>query len=691
MKQQHFLQPLYDRYFNKNEQFKPVHELPQEWKDFSLEEKKEKAFQLIKEGELSLLNGDLNGLKCFDLASQLNPREAKLWYKQGLALFEYGTTYSNEKMLKLAGKNFRVAINLQNDNYEYWWSLANLVFELGNITEENHYFNEAKDYFQKSINLAKKQSKNILADLYWDYGMAWLKVANFSGEAIDVKKAVQAMRESFANQTKISVDFWYDFGSVHMQMGLLINENRIYLQAIDYFKKSIDQNPSFIDGWFALAQCYTQLYINTLDDQYFDQAEKFFSRCVLLNPKDDEFLLEWSQLLGESGKVTKSAKKLRSSIEKCISAHGLNPNEPLVIGQWVESQALLGVLTNRLDYIIDAEQKIIDSTNNYPKLSELWYAYGMCLHCFAEYYNDLEYEEMAVEKLQTALSLDSGSGEIIHLLANSFRKMGIVLMDEDLLQRSIKFYRKAIQLKPSYPALTYDFALALLSLSEMNEDEEIIKETVYQFEQTLRVQNEALLQHPHWLFHYALSLDMLGDVTEEENHFLRAIEILHNVLLIDPDYIQIYYRLALCYSHLAESTFEMNYFEQAFKFFELATKQNPEDDEVYLEWALSLIAYNQQNDFDTLLLNELDLAEKKLFHAASLGNQTAYYHIACLYCITDRHDEALHFLKKADEEDVLPPVDEMIEDEWLEGLQVNSSFQSFLSYLQGKQNIIDGK
>ena len=86
MKQQHFLQPLYDRYFDKKEHFKPVHSLPEEWKDFSLEEKKEKSFQLLKEGELALLNGDLNGLKCFDLASQLNPREANLWYKQGLSL-----------------------------------------------------------------------------------------------------------------------------------------------------------------------------------------------------------------------------------------------------------------------------------------------------------------------------------------------------------------------------------------------------------------------------------------------------------------------------------------------------------------------------------------------------------------------------------------------------------------------------
>ena len=82
---------------------------------------------------------------------------------------------------------------------------------------------------------------------------------------------------------------------------------------------------------------------------------------------------------------------------------------------------------------------------------------------------------------------------------------------------------------------------------------------------------------------------------------------------------------------------------------------------------------------------------KKLFQAARLGNQAAFYHIACLYCITDRHDEALHFLKKADEEDVLPPFEDMIEDEWLEGLQVNSSFQSFLTYLQAKQHLTDKK
>ena len=689
MKQQHFLHPLYQKYFSKKEVFKPTYPLPQEWQHLSDQEKKEKAVQLVQEGEIQLLKGNLEGLKSFDYAVQLDSSNAQLWHKQGLCLYEYGMTFHSEKILKLAKKNFKIAINLE-ENFQYWWSLANLLFELASLTNANHYFQEAKDIYIKTCDLAQNQDKEILAELYWDTALAWSKLAQYSGEGIDVKKAIQTMRLSFAHQKSLTSDFWFDFGSMHMQMALLINENRIYLQAIDYFQKACDKKEDFIEALFSIAQCNTGLYINTLQEKYFLEADKHFAKCYALNSNDIEFLMEWAALLGEAGRITNNCRKLRLSIEKCNIAFSMNTKEPLIIGQWAESLSILGFLTNRVDYIIEAEKKMQTVIDIYSHLPELWYAYGMCMMAFANYYNDLDYNEMAIEKFETAIVIDPLCGEAYHLLANCYYELGKNLLDEEILNKAIQIYKKACQIKPAYPALNYDYAKALLIMSDITENVENIQQAVQQFEITLQFQNDPL-QNAEWLFHYAIALDLLGEITEEIAPIQHSVEIYHHVLLIDPDLMQIYYRLGVSYSHLAELSFEMNYFHQAFKYFDLALKQNREDDQVYLEWGLSLITFAQYNDISTISHNLYIEAEKKLITAAQLGNQAAYYHLACLYAILENKEKALYFLQKAEQEKVLPSIDDVTEDEWLENLHTYPPFELFLQYLQTKQHLIDEK
>ena len=44
----------------------------------------------------------------------------------------------------------------------------------------------------------------------------------------------------------------------------------------------------------------------------------------------------------------------------------------------------------------------------------------------------------------------------------------------------------------------------------------------------------------------------------------------------------------------------------------------------------------------------------------------------------------MEFLKKAEKLDVLPPIEEVFEDEWLENLRSTSLFSHFVSYLENK-------
>jgi tetratricopeptide (TPR) repeat protein len=469
-------------------------------------------------------------------------------------------------------------------------------------------------------------------------------------------------------------------------MGNLINDNNIYLQAALCFKKSLDKSPQFIDAIFLLGETYTRLYFNTLDEDYFILSDENFSKALDINPLDFEIYLKWASLLHISGNINKDPKKLRSSIEKCIKAHRRNKKDPLIAAQWVESLALLGAYTNRLELIIEAEHKIMKTIEIYSEESRAWYAYGICMNAFGIYYNDVEYDEFAIEKYQIGISLDKSSDFLWKGLGYSHAKIGKALDNCDMLEKACKFYNKALFFNSSSLVLMFDYGKTLLDTAEITSNQTLLEEAVRIFETALNLQKNALLNHPEWLFNYASALDLLGDFLEKESFYIKAIEIFNHVLLINPNYPRLHYRLALSLSHLLEQIPDPQYVSKAINCFKLAVKQDEEDDEIWLEWGLMLISFanttSSQNEYF------LD-AEQKILRSGQLGNEQAYYNLACLYALMKRDAECINLLKKAEHLDVLPTLEEIIEDEWLDNIRDKEDFIHFLCELEKKEKIIE--
>ena len=94
--QAHPIRRIFSRFFPKKYIDSTFEQKPQE-KNFSSDQKKEYALHYLVQGELSLLQGNLNALACFETAAQLDPENPQIWYRQGLAFFEYGSEEGKEK------------------------------------------------------------------------------------------------------------------------------------------------------------------------------------------------------------------------------------------------------------------------------------------------------------------------------------------------------------------------------------------------------------------------------------------------------------------------------------------------------------------------------------------------------------------------------------------------------------------
>jgi tetratricopeptide (TPR) repeat protein len=648
------------------------------------EQKKELAFRYLAEGEMSLLQGNLRALSCFEAASNLDGQNPQIWYRQGLAFFEYGSEEGKEKALLLASKNFKIATQLQPKFFDAWVAWGNVLLQLGRFHEEHHFLTEAKDKYQKALDHSEGQPKELLAELYWDYGIAWSEIAQHSGEAIDVRLAIEAFQTSKKLQEKPSPEFWNDCGKAYLEMGLLINDSRLYLQSMEHLQKAVSESPQYFDGWMSLAEAYSQLYINTLDERYVAKASDAYAMGAKLSPCDPEVWLSWGQLLGESGRHNSDPKSLRLSIEKCARAAQLDSEDPAIISQWVESLSNLGMITNRLDLIVEAEHKVLKATDQFPDDPYLWHAYGTCLIAFGKYYEDADYYELAIEKLQYGLSIDRTDPELWHALGIVHKHYAELTQNEDLIERSHRFLAKAMDLKPACPALLFDSACCLLQFSEILDDLPSLEQSIILFELLLQNHKETLLYHPRWLYEYACALQSLGNFTEKESHYTRAIEIFSHILLIDPDFPHIHHRIALSYVQLGHILGESEYYRRAIHFYRLAIRQDEENDQIWLDWGVCLIDL-AHHTLDSDFMNQLYMdAEIKITKAGRLGNEGAYYTLACLYSILGRHQEAMELIHKALWARALPAIEDLLEDDWLDNLRATPAFAHFLSALEAK-------
>lgn len=659
-------------------------EAPKSWDHLTREQKKELALQTLSQGEFALLRGNLAALSLFESATALDPGNPVILYRQGLAFFEYGSEEGKEKALLLASKYFKSAVQLNPKFFDAWVAWGNVLLQLGRFHDEHHFHLEARDRYRKALELQEGQSPEILAELYWDFGIVWSEIATHSGEALDNHLAIQAFESSLKFQESQPAEFWNDFGNAYLQLGLLINDTRLLLKAVELLQKAVDTLPQYCDGWIGLGDTYAQLYVNTMNEKFSLSASDCYAKALRLSPKNGDVWLSFAQLLAETGKLNKNIKALVSSVEKCARASTLDPENSSAIAQWVESLSYLGTFTGRLDLLIEAEQKILKATDRFPDDPDLWHAYGICLMAFARYFEDPEYDDLAIEKLQYGLSLDRTHAEIWHSLGLAHRYCADLTDEETMIERAARFLSKAMDLKPFCPCLTFDAASSYLFYSETSGDLTSLEQAIVLFESLLQNGKNAILAHPEWMFEYAKAIDWLGEHTGEEKDYARAIEIYSNVLLIDPEYPTIHTRMAGVYVQMGHASGDVDAYKRAIHHFKLAARQEEENDTIWLEWGLCLI-HLAHHTIDTETMDQLYFdAEQKIIKAGQLGNPQAHYHLACLYSILGQTAQAMDLIQLALKARALPALEEMLDDDWLENLRATPAFTQFLSALEAK-------
>ncbi|HCJ84682.1 MAG TPA: hypothetical protein DHV41_04780 [Parachlamydiales bacterium] len=647
------------------------------------EEREQFIDSLLSRAEIRLIQGDLSALDLFEAVAKLDPSNADLFFRQGLSLFECGCEQERKKTLFLACKKFKKAASLSPGNYRIWHAWGNTLFALGLAFHQECHFLQAKEKLERALRSASEMSKKEISLLYGDLGRIFVKLGEHSGEAIDFQMALSAFQKGYDLDDEQSPDFWLERSRAYLALAQLIPDTSLFLKAGYSLRHALRLEPANSEIWITLAACLKELYFQTHDEGHFSQANDSFSAASQLEPNLGSLCFSWAQFLLHAGLLQGDLKRLHASIEKCCRALSLGVEKPLVQGVWSEALAAIGLETDHLELMLEAENRALQAVEECPDSPELYLAHGNALYSLGAYFNDIDYTYQAIEKYQEGLSIDRSRPSLWHAMAKSYSTLALLDAEDEAFSKAYRFFSKALQLRWTAPCL-FDFALCLSRQGEFLQNSKWLHEALFYFEQALSLQKNAVYLHPDWLFHYAVTLDLLGDLEEDEKSYLRAIEIFSHVLMIDPDFPQIHYRLALALCHFGDVSGSTDSLYKALHHFRLSAAREEENDQILLDWGLTL-ANLAEKIYDP---EATDLAfqegEQKVIQAAKLGNVHAYYHLGSLYALRKDTDKALHFLEKARQFDALPPLEEILEDEWLDNLRHTSSFHTFLSQLEGK-------
>ncbi len=654
---------------------------------YHLDTNEDQVEALLSEGEYLMLRGRFSEAHTrFEQAIALAPTHAHVFLRQGLSLLDYGSQEKDEKSLILASQAFKKAHQIEPDSFATLHNWASALSQVGQIKNIPHFFAQAKEKYEKALPLASSQESSISADIHWEYGVNWMHIATHSEEACDWQCALQAYEKAAAHMHPMPADFWVDCGIASLAVAEKINDIRQVVKAINCLKYATTQEPSSLRAHTTLADALEKLYWYTHDEEHFALANDCYTSALKLAPEQAELWLKWASLLCMSGRKMRDVKKVRSAIEKCGLAQIHEPQNPLVLSLWGEALALLGELTERIELLYEGQNKIEDALEIAEDNPEVWYSSGMCLHSCALYFNDFDFYYQAIEKFQTGLSINRSLPKLWYAIATSYAAVGNLENDIEATERSIKFYQKAAAFNPCNSYLAIEYAFALAKLGEMLHNQEWLELALQQFEYTLNLQKNAVYLHPDWLFHYACTLDLIGDFHEDESYYTKAIEILSHVLMIDPDFPRLHHRLAQTFCHLGELMGEVDHFYRSIHHLRLALKHEDEDDQMILDWGIVLINIAQHApplvDIDQLYKE----AEQKMTLAAKLGNAQAFYQLSCLYSLTYQYEKSFQFLMKADSFKALPPLEELLQDEWLDGLRTTTDFRAFVYALENRSN-----
>jgi len=649
---------------------------------------KELAEQFLKSAEELIESKEAHErlIEVLDQAEKLFPEDVSILCRSARLLFRYGALNGKGRFYLLALDKLKLAEEKNPLFFEtttLWWQLwGNILIQLGKMLHDASFFEMALHKFQK----AEKVTHEVNPELSWDTGEAWILLGQKSGEPIDYQKGLTYFYAA-RNLGVLSPFFRLDFACALSQYGQLIGDPALLEESISFLRSVLsdvyhpEKEPSvaYIIAWRKLALAMKIRFLLSHQKEHFEEAEATFRDAILAATKNGELWLDWGELYLQAGWLKRDFKLVETALEKLTSAK-VKECDPIrasfLLGMGL---VIFGLFLENLKLIKDGQARILAAQEADPQNPQLQFASVFSEMSLGLYFSDATAYAHAVTFYESVLQENAFSTDHLYALFQAYMAWGLQLADLSLLHKAIEAITRLCQLRPFSHIHLNEWGVALLRLKKIDVIQEnyqaYVEEAIDKFQKAAQLCDEEEI-----LYNWGCALDLLGDLTADEEDYARAIDLLTKAFEKRPSETHIRYHLGLAFSHLGELTSNADCLMQAADLLESVSRIDQEDENIFCELGYALLNLSELI-FDPLYPEEGEKkrrdAERALIRAAELGSGDACYHLACLYSLSSLYEPSLHYLKKAEEVGRLPIKEDLEHDEWLEGLRSTEAFQDF--------------
>ncbi len=621
-------------------------------------------------------------------AQQLNPDDAHILCRSARLLYRYGILNSKGRFLLLALDKLKLACEKDShffDDHYIWWQLwGNILVQLGKLVQDSTLYELALEKFESAARAAPGQDPHLL----WDWADGWIFLAHKSGELADFQRGISKFR--LAVHLGIESHFFQlDFGHALGSYAYLSGNPSYMDEAISLFSAVISEsyNPEenkpsivYLGAWRKLAQGAKTRFELTHRADHLEAADKAICEAILACPTNSSLWLDWGELFLHAGWRRRDVKLLETGLEK-LTASKVKECDPIRVSALLGSGLIFyGLSLENLKLLHEGRERIDAALEVASTSPHLRLAKGLSEMAQGIYFADTEALAKAAAFLSQEAEENGQEVDLWYALFQTYFFWGLQEDDLTLLQKGIAAIRRICEQRPFSSTHLNELGVALLRMRHFEEEKERLQQLVEEAIALFKKASE-LSEDEDSLYNMGCAYDVLGDVTGDEDHYAKAIDLLSKVLDKKPTNLYARYHLGLSLSHLGELLANAECLMQAIELLEPVTRVEKEDENVWTTFGYTLLNLAQSIDkphHPEEQEKRLREAEKALIRAVELGSGDACYHLTCLYALTGHPESALFYLKKAASAGALPPREDLEHDEWLDNIRESQAFRDLL-------------
>lgn len=649
------------------------------------------ALLMVRLGEKMLVEDISQAEYYLRRAQQIAPDSVKVTAQ---ACHVLASQTKNIDLLEAAVQGYQKLSQALPEDFDILFHWGNALVHIGRLKQDTAILQEADGLLERADALVEGKEANRQPMMSWLRAQARHALARLSGEASDYAAAVEYYKVASGYDIKVPF-FWNDYANALLELGVLMKRDEVYDSVMELYRRGIRLDPRCFNTQYNLAVCYHRLYEKTLKNQYFWHAHEQYSHCKILDDKNITLAHTWGRLLLSQGKLRRDSDLLKQACNQLEFAAVNDKHNIPVANLLSEAFIWCGGIQEDLSLLRHAETTLNDIIRAVPENYDAWCNLAFCQYELGYYFNEPSLVQDAIDKYTHAITLNRANMKAWYGLASCALALGELESNPELLKMSLNYFTQAAEFDgPFFPQFWNDWGVAAMKLAELLDDKDLLEFAITRYEHAIDldlVLSDGEFVDPEWLYNYGCSFDFLGDVSEEYSYYEKAIQILSRVTEIDPGYLQAKYNLAMAYAHLGEAVDELEALNKACDLFKQLLLSDQDDEMSWNEWGLCLIhmAVLVKDPANLHFQQHLVEAEAKFQHAIALGHLPALYNLACVHSLLGDYATSISFLEKAEANNALPGHDEVLHDDWLEGVRLTEEFRGFWADVTSKYDNID--